>query len=369
MTENFFEKIGLKPIINASGRMTALGVSTMSDGVSKAVMNGGKNYVVMDSLFEKTGEILSTYTGAEASLITSSASAGIAISIAAIIAKDNLKLIRELPYSVGLKNEIIIPKGHIVGFGAPVPTMVRIGGGQVVEAGLVNEVTKQDILNEINDNTAGILYVKSHHTVQKGMISIEELIEVSQEYKLPLIVDAAAEEDLKKYIDLGSDLVIYSGAKAFEGPTSGFITGKRELISYCFMQYQGIGRPMKIGKEGIAGLLKALELYERKDNKKIVKEMINKVQKIKENIEHNDSIEVKVIKDEAGREIYRVELKILNGNAYEVEEELRSGYPSIYTRTHRLSENIINLDVRSVTDREVNQIIERINDIFTGGQL
>jgi D-glucosaminate-6-phosphate ammonia-lyase len=64
-----------------------------------------------------------------------------------------------------------------------------------------------------------------------------------------VIVDAAAEEDLRLYVSQGADLVIYSGAKAFNAPTSGFITGKREWIECCKAQHHGIARAMKIGKE------------------------------------------------------------------------------------------------------------------------
>lgn len=56
-------------------------------------------------------------------------------------------------------------------------------------------------------------------------------------------------------------MVIYSGAKAFNAPTSGFITGKKTWIAACKAQYQGIARAMKIGKENMVGLVYALENY------------------------------------------------------------------------------------------------------------
>lgn len=79
----------------------------------------------------------------------------------------------------------------------------------------------------ITDATAALLYVKSHHCVQKGMLNIEDFAHVAQMYNLPLIVDAAAEEDLRARVVSGADMVVYSGAKAFNAPTSGFITGKK----------------------------------------------------------------------------------------------------------------------------------------------
>ncbi|MCV5655199.1 D-glucosaminate-6-phosphate ammonia lyase, partial [Escherichia coli] len=76
-----------------------------------------------------------------------------------------------------------------------------------------------------------------------------------------LIVDAAAEEDLRAWVVSGADMVVYSGAKAFNAPTSGFITGKKIWIAACKAQHHGIARAMKIGKENMVGLVYALENY------------------------------------------------------------------------------------------------------------
>ncbi|MGO0807008.1 hypothetical protein ACTPEF_23305, partial [Clostridioides difficile] len=47
--------------------------------------------------------------------------------------------------------------------------------------------------------TAFFFYIKSHHCVQKSMLSVLDAVQVAKEYNLPLIVDAAAEEDLNVY--------------------------------------------------------------------------------------------------------------------------------------------------------------------------
>lgn len=103
--------------------------------------------------------------------------------------------------------------------------------------------------------------MKSHHCVQKGMLGIEDFVRVAQIHNLPLIVDAAAEEDLHVWVASGADMVVYSGAKAFNAPTSGFITGKKPWIAACKAQHHGIARAMKIGKENMVGLVYALENY------------------------------------------------------------------------------------------------------------
>ena len=138
--------------------------------------------------------------------------------------------------------------------------MIRTVGAIPVEVGCANKVDKANIIGAINDKTAALMYVKSHHCVQKGMVSLEDMIKIAHGHDLPLIVDASAEEDLKKYIAMEADLVCYSGAKAIEGPTSGFICGRKDLTDAAKLHYKGIGRSMKIGKESMMGLLKAVEI-------------------------------------------------------------------------------------------------------------
>ena len=365
---NIYEKIGLKRVINASGRMTALGVSTISDEVAQAARQGGQNYVVIDDLIDMAGEIISKYTGAEDSCVTSCASAGIVLSIAGLITKGKLELLERLPLTQGLKNEVIIQKGQAVNYGAPVTTMISLAGGVPVEVGYSNVVEKDHIENTINHNTVALMYVKSHHCVQKGMVSLEDMIEIAHRNDLPIIVDAAAEEDLRVYVEKGVDLVIYSGAKALEATTSGFITGKQEYISYAKSQYKGIGRAMKVGKESIMGLLKALDIYENKDREKDIEKQKEIVDYIVDNANKIEGLSAEVTVDEAGRKIYRAEVKVNNEflgiDAYKVVKKLNEGNPSIQIRKHKVNLGYITFDPRPIIEGDKEVIIDRLKEII-----
>ncbi|VDZ75875.1 transferase [Salmonella bongori] len=194
--------------------------------------------------------------GAEDSYITSCASAGIAIAVAAAITHGDRARVALMPDSTGMANEVVMLRGQNVDYGAPVTSAIRLGGGRIVEVGSSNLAARWQLESAMTKNTAALLYVKSHHCVQKGMLSIDDFVQVAQANHLPLIVDAAAEEDLRGWVASGADMVIYSGAKAFNAPTSGFITGKKTWIAACKAQHQGIARAMKIGKEkhGWAGV-------------------------------------------------------------------------------------------------------------------
>jgi D-glucosaminate-6-phosphate ammonia-lyase len=86
-----------------------------------------------------------------------------------------------------------------------------------VEVGSSNLAARWQLESAIS-TAPPLLYVKSHHCVQKGMLSIEDFRAGRQAHNLPLIVDAAAEEDLRRWVASGADMVIYSGAKAFNAP-------------------------------------------------------------------------------------------------------------------------------------------------------
>lgn len=197
MANTMNAKYGLKRVINASGRMSILGVSAPTNTVMEAMKYGGQNYVEISDLVDKAGEHIAGLLQSEAAVVVNSASSGIALSVAAVVTGGNRRKSEKLHQEGISKNEIVMLKGHNVQYGAPVETMVALGGGKLVETGYANEGRKEHIADAINENTAAILFVKSHHAVQKNMISVEEAWEVAQAKNVPLIVDAAAEEDLK----------------------------------------------------------------------------------------------------------------------------------------------------------------------------
>jgi L-seryl-tRNA(Ser) seleniumtransferase len=80
-----YEKYQLKPVINASGRMTILGVSTPEQEVVDAVNFGLGHYFEVKDLVNKTGAYLAGLLGVEDAVVVSCASAGIAQSVAAVI--------------------------------------------------------------------------------------------------------------------------------------------------------------------------------------------------------------------------------------------------------------------------------------------
>lgn len=367
---SIYEKYGLKQVINASGRMTILGVSTPCASVVDSVKYGLDHYFEIKDLVNKTGAYIANLLNAEDAVVVSCASAGIAQSVAAVIVKDDDWLLENLHAApLIVPHDIVLPKGHNVNFGAPVGIMVTMGGGRLVEAGYANECSPEQLSAAITPQTAAVLYIKSHHCVQKSHLSVEQAAVVARKHGVPLIVDAAAEEDLQCYYQRGADLVIYSGAKAIEGPTSGLVVGKQQYVGWVKRQSAGIGRAMKVGKEGILGLTQAIENYLTQE-KVTGAQMVEKMTPFIDNLNSLNGISARVVWDAAGRDIARAEVHfdeaVIGRTTGELVQALKTGEIAIYFRGYKANEGIVEVDVRSVTPEQLNTIYICINALLSG---
>jgi L-seryl-tRNA(Ser) seleniumtransferase len=144
-----------------------------------------------------------------------------------------------------------------------------LAGGEFAEVG-----ADADELAKAIDEKVAAIYCTSAWFCGKEALPLGTVIEISHQSGVPVIVDAAAEvppmENLSRFVREGADLVTFSGGKAIRGPqSSGFLLGSKDLIEACRLNdnpHMAIGRPMKVSKEEIVGLVKAIELYVAKDH-------------------------------------------------------------------------------------------------------
>jgi L-seryl-tRNA(Ser) seleniumtransferase len=235
----------------------------MDPRVLEAMADASTWFVDLNDLLRKAGQRIADLVGVEAAFITSGAAAGLAISTAACIAgRDPVKRAR-LPDTTGMKNQVIVHRCQRNVW----DQAVRQAGATLVEIGLLHRAEPWELEAAIDDKTAAILYFTGHNEEQS--LSLEEVVQIAKAHGVPVIVDAAAElppkDNLHRFNDLGADLVIFSGGKMLRGPQcTGLILGRGELIEACAFNASpnfSIGRPMKVGKEEIAGLVRAVELF------------------------------------------------------------------------------------------------------------
>lgn len=353
------DKKYIEPVINAAGKMTILGGSCLSDSVIKSMGEGASHFYLMKELYSSSGKYISRLLNVPAASVVASASSGIAQAIASVIAKDNISIIENPYLSDVSKRKIIIPKGHVVNYGVSVELPIHIGGGILVEAGYANGCSKLDVEKNIDENTAAIMYIKSHHAVQKSMMSLKEIIELGEKYQIPVIVDAAAEEDLGKYVHLGADLVIYSGTKAIGGPTSGLVVGTTEAMHYFNNQYQGLGRVMKVGKENIFGLIQAIENYISKQHSTSIS--ADMLDKYVSKLNSKGLIRAEITQDAVRENILRIAVHFPDSEyAYDICEKLKNDNPKIFVREYQLNTGTFEIDLRDLNEDTLNYVVERI---------
>jgi D-glucosaminate-6-phosphate ammonia-lyase len=362
-----YRRFGLDNVINAAGKMTALGGTAQSDAVAHAQAEAARGHVDIEMLRRRAGELVAHYTGAEAASITPGAAAGIAIAVAACITGTHLDRVLRIPDTDGLRRRVVLQAGHDINFGASVRQMIQLGGGRAEIIGWANSVPKAllDDALKSHDDVVAVLFVQSHHSVQEQMIALEDCIAAAHRSHVPLIVDAAAEEDLRRYVALGADLVTYSGGKAIGGPTVGFIAGHKALIDACELQQRGIARAMKVGKEQIAGLLVALERYATRDASADHARQNTLVGEMAVRLAGITGLRTYRKPDEAGRGIERLALQRSDGgDIRELVRYLASGSPSIRTRNHHLDDGIALVDPREIDAAQAQIITDRVRAFF-----
>jgi L-seryl-tRNA(Ser) seleniumtransferase len=264
-----YEELGIKRVINAWGPMTIVGGSRMRPEVLEAMADAGRSFVDLDDLQRKAGAHIAKAIGVEGSFICCGCAAGVAIATAALVAGTDPTKIARLPDATGMKDEVIVQRLHRNGY----DHAVRQVGVRLVEIGGGQGSARWELEAAITPQTAAVFHTYAHWT-HKLPLRLAEVVEIAHARGVPVIVDAAAEvpplKNLKGLSDLGADVVVFSGGKGLCGPqTTGLILAKPEIIEACRLNsspFHSIGRPMKVGKEEIAGLVRAIDLYVAQDH-------------------------------------------------------------------------------------------------------
>ena len=266
MSQDIRARLGLRPVINVSGTMTALGASIVVPEAVDAITRVLTQFVEMGDLHRRASKVIAELTGAEAGFVTASCSAAISLAVAAAITGDDLWAIEQLPDTGNRNNEVLIQVGHMVSYGAPVDQAIRLAGARVVPVGQATSAHAYQLAGAITERTVAAVYVVSHHVVDYAQIPLKTFAEICHARGVKVIVDAASEYDLRKFLAEGADVALYSGHKFLGGPTSGICAGDKDFIRNIYLQNRGIGRGMKVGKEGIAGVIAALEAWKTRDH-------------------------------------------------------------------------------------------------------
>ncbi len=341
------EELGVRRVVNATGVLTVLGGSVPDDEVLSAIREASKIYLDVPELQHKAGEYLSKLLGVEAAFVTSGAAAGLVLSMAACMTRGDREKMGRLPRAEGMKNEVIVQKlqRNMYDYN------LELAGAKIVEVGGAAGTTASDLEKAITARTAAVVYFV--FDPQNGILPLKEVVRIAHNRGIPVIADAAAEnppaENLTKFYQEGADLVTFSGGKDIGAlNSSGLLIGRKELIDVCASlgphSYEQtpsgttrvyIGRPMKISKEGIVGLVAAVKKYVQIDQAARLKIWNDKVDYIVSSLSNCKDVSVRnVIPTNVDHPrpmtIPRVEIKSGRITPEDLERELKKGDPPIY---------------------------------------
>ncbi len=368
---DLFAELGLRRVINGCGYVTALGASPVWDEVIAAVNGILPHNVEMTDLQRAACEAIAKASGAEAGCVTACAASGIAVSVAATMTGGDLSKIELLPDSVCAKNEVIIQRGHAIDYSGHVLQMIRITGAKAVEVGSTNGCGQYNISGAINERTACGLFVVSSQAPSGSFVDLSTFIGLCHARSVPVVVDAATDYDLRAFVELGADLVVQSGHKRLGGLTAGVIAGRLELVRAAYMQERGIGRAMKVGKEGVVGVIAALKRHGELDQAEAARRERARAQMAVERLAGIKGITAHLADDPTGKPLakarFHVEAEKVGVNAVAIARRLAEGNPTIKIEDYDSASGYLAIEPTCLSDVDMETICARIAEIAAAG--
>lgn len=378
--------LNVQPIVNAAGPVTRLSGALMHDEVVEAMAEAAKACYDIAELQAAAGRVIAEVTGAEAGYVTSGASAGLLLGVAACVTGLDPGAMNRLPDTRGMKNQVIMARSHRNFY----DHAIRSVGIELLEVGIsdrysgagVRDTEAWEIEAAITDRTAAIAYVMNRN----ARPPLAEVTAAAKKHGVPVIVDAAGQlppaSNLTRFIAEGADLVCFSGGKTIGGPQgSGILCGRRDLISSAALQHldqdvlfelwdppadlidksalpgapqHGIGRPCKVGKEQIAGLIAALRRFVDTDEETRRRKWCDDVDAIADGLRALDGAEVTV---SDGGAIPSVHVRLPGVDGYDLTRRLNGHEPSVHVNASRVHEDVLVINPVCLRDGDVERLI------------
>jgi D-glucosaminate-6-phosphate ammonia-lyase len=395
--ETIYEEFGVPHVVNAAGTKTRIGGSRIRPEAVEAMRAASEAFVRLSDLQMAASERIAAATGAEAGYVTPGATAALALGTAACIAADDIGVMSRLPDTTDVASEVVMPRTHRTSY----DHALRAAGATIIDVGTNDRnlgtgsrnVEPWEVADAIGPETAAVAYVEKPYTEPP----LDIVAEIAHDHGVPVVVDAAAElpptSNLSSFVERGADLVAFSGGKAIRGPqTTGILAGRADLVASVAAQHldmhaaeavyeppcelvdpdrlggvprQGIGRPMKVGKEELVGLLRALDLFMEEDHDALAEEWTDRSHRIAAALNRLNGVETNITTDDktaiAPEVVVEVDADVAGVSATEVVGCLRREEPRVFVGADSLPEGAFTVNPMCLTDEETEYVLERIH--------
>jgi L-seryl-tRNA(Ser) seleniumtransferase len=374
---DIYRELGATPVINAIGSVTMLGGSTPAPEVLQAMEQAAEAYVPLMELEERAGEAIAQMVNVPAAYITSGAGSALTLATAAFMAGDDDARIQQLPDTTGMKNEILIQRRQRYWY----DRCLELAGAKLVEFGSDLATTRADLEGAIGPNTAAVHYYAVEQMLDPSALSLEETIEVAHAHDVPVMVDSAGQiyplENLGKYVRMGADFQCIA-AKYMSAPQStGLALGTEEMIRklslHSFVSYEGrrvrgIGRPQKIDRQEMVGVVAAVRRWVSLNHEERLADSEAMTRRIMAPLQGIPGVRAEFIDNVIGHMPYGFDLYIDQSTTglslQDVVDRLKAGNPPVWTRV-RDGEDYITIHVFGLREGEDRIVGERIAALFS----
>jgi len=260
---DLIKELGLKTFINAACVCTSLTASLMPPEVTRAIVKGAEEFVLLNDVLDKVGARIAELCRAEAATVTAGCWSALVQGLAGAMTGMDRQKVMQLPNVEGMRSEVIMQRSHATGYHQ---ALTNTG------ASIVLVETQEEAEAAISGKTALLWFL--NRELSSGKLNYQQWVALGRKHKIPTMIDIASDanpvDNLWKFNEMGFDLVAISGGKAMRGPQStGILMGRKDLIAAARLSAppnSGICRGHKVNKEEILAMYVALERHLRTDH-------------------------------------------------------------------------------------------------------
>ena len=358
----------LRRVLNATGVIvhTNLGRAPLALAAREAVSRAALGYSNLELDLETGGRgsrhahveaLLCSLTGAEAGFAVNNGAGAALLAVAAIGGR-----------------EVLVSRGQLVeiGGGFRVPDVIRQAGARLVEVGTTNRTRLADYERALTPDTGAILRVHQSNFRQLGFVEevgVEELCELD----VPVIDDVGSgaldalydEPPVRRSVEAGAALVVFSGDKLLGGPQAGLIVGRAAAVEAA--RKHPLARALRIDKLSLAALEATLRLHRDAPSEIPVLAMLHgdpapRAARLASLIEGAEVIEA--VARVGGGALPLVELPgpVVALADVSLAERLREGDPAV---VGRIQDGRLLLDPRTLADDEIDLVAAAVRVAVT----